>query len=70
MATTEGARGGLGSEAHLQLERLLGLRQQLRDERSVAVTPAVARALEVAEIELFLGLTYLGYTDSLFPHEG
>jgi hypothetical protein len=63
------AVAGLGADVDAQLERLVALRRQLREERAVAVSPAVARALELAEIELFLGLTSLGYSDELFPHE-
>lgn len=58
-----------GVNVDAQLRRLTALRGQLREERAVAVSPAVARALELAEIELFLGLTCLGYSNELFPHD-
>lgn len=69
MTTVETLENWPDADARAQLARLLDLRRQLAEERAVAVTPGVARACELAEIELFLGLTYLGYTDRLFPHE-
>lgn len=52
-----------------QLNRLLRLRRQLADERGRASSPAVARALEMADQYLFLGLGYFGYSERLFPEE-
>ncbi|MAT04708.1 MAG: hypothetical protein CL424_06665 [Acidimicrobiaceae bacterium] len=69
MTVTDETATSLGADVDAQLERLVALRGQLREERAAAVSPAVARALELAEIELFLGLTCLGYSDELFPHE-
>lgn len=69
MSVTNQTTAGFGADVDAQLRRLTALRAQLREERAVAVSPAVARALELAEIELFLGLTCLGYSDELFPHE-
>jgi hypothetical protein len=66
---TESASGGLGPEAARQRDRLVELRHQLQDERTSAVSPAVERALEMADMHLFLGLLYLGYTGELFPEE-
>jgi hypothetical protein len=60
---------GLGDDADGQRARLRGLREQLLAERAAAVSPAVERALEQADVYLFLGLTYLGETDELFPGE-
>ncbi len=53
----------------LQLQRLLELREAMLEERSVAASPAVARALQMADYYLFLGLGYFGYTDRLFPEQ-
>lgn len=53
----------------LQLERLLELREAMREERAVAASPAIARALQMADYYLFLGLGYLGYTERLFPEQ-
>jgi len=58
---------GLGLDAERQRARLAELHLQLRAERAEAVSPAVERALEMAEMLLFMGLSYLGYTDQLFP---
>jgi hypothetical protein len=52
-----------------QLDRLLTLRQQLLHERECAPSPAVARALTVADNYLFIALGYVGYTDHLFPEQ-
>lgn len=52
-----------------QLTRLLALREQLLAEREQAMSPAVDRALEMADYYLFLGLTYFGYTERLFPEQ-
>lgn len=52
-----------------QLDRLLELREAMLEERSTAASPAVARALQMADYYLFLGLGYLGYTERLFPEQ-
>lgn len=59
----------LDGEAEQQRERLVELRRQLLAERAAAVSPAISRALEMADIYLFLGLSCLGHTDELFPGE-
>jgi hypothetical protein len=53
----------------LQLQRLLELREAMLEERAVAASPAIARALQMADYYLFLGLGYLGYTERLFPEQ-
>lgn len=58
---------GLGPAADAQRERLLALRRQLLTEHGTALSPAVARALEMADTYLFLALGYVGYTEELFP---
>jgi hypothetical protein len=57
-----------GSDAS-QLQRLLDLRECLLAEQGSAQSPAVARALQMADYYLFLGLTYFGYSDRLFPEQ-
>jgi hypothetical protein len=52
-----------------QLQRLLEMREMLRREREIASSPAVGRALQTADYYLFLGLTYFGYTERLFPEQ-
>ena len=52
-----------------QLRRLLELRDALLRERAAAASPAVARALQMADYYLFLGLTYFGYSEKLFPEQ-
>jgi hypothetical protein len=52
-----------------QLQRLLDLRDQLLGEQTAAASPAVARALQMADYYLFVALTYFGYTDKLFPEQ-
>lgn len=59
----------LDDAAEQQRLRLVELRRQLRSERSAAVSPAIDRALELADIYIFLGLSCLGHTDELFPGE-
>lgn len=66
-ATEPGA--DLGADIEEVRVRLLRLRADLVRERSAAPSPAVARALEVAETYLYLGLGYLGHCDDLFPEE-
>jgi hypothetical protein len=60
----------MDEQAVAQLERLGGLREQLRREMRDAATPAVARALETADYYLLIGLSYLGHTEYLFPEQG
>lgn len=64
------ATGGLGEDVDRQRDRLLALRGQLLRERQLAISPAVGRALEMAEMYLFLGLGYVGYTEELLPGPG
>lgn len=52
-----------------QLARLLELRAHLQQERALAASPAVARALQLADQALFVGLTYFGYSEQLFPEQ-
>ena len=59
----------LGDEVEAQRERIADLRERLLAEQSGAVSPAVARALEMADAYVFLALGYLGHTDELFPGE-
>jgi hypothetical protein len=59
----------LGDELDGRRQELLALRAQLGAARRAAPTPAVARALEMADTYVFLGLTYLGHTDTLFPEQ-
>lgn len=51
------------------LQSLIGIREALSRARSEAPSPAVGRALQMADYYLFLALTYLGYTERLFPEE-
>lgn len=51
------------------LDRLLALRRGLLAEECSATSPAVSRALEMADVYLFLAISYHGYTDNLFPEE-
>ncbi|CAJ61751.1 hypothetical protein FRAAL3107 [Frankia alni ACN14a] len=41
----------------------------LAREREGALSPAIERALETAQMYLFLALGYVGHTDELFPDE-
>jgi hypothetical protein len=59
----------LNTDQKAQLERLLALREELGDEHQRAMSPAVERALELADIYLFLALGYFGYTERLLPEE-
>ncbi|QSE87426.1 hypothetical protein JWS13_01990 (plasmid) [Rhodococcus pseudokoreensis] len=52
-----------------QLERLLEVRRALQRERATASSPAVGRALQMADYYLFLGLSYFGYSEKLFPEQ-
>lgn len=70
MTNVEVGRSDLPAGADVeQLERLLELRATLLREREASVSPAVARALQMADYYLFLGLTYFGYSDRLFPEQ-
>ena len=66
-ASDSGSALIVGDQA--QLDRLLALREQLTAEREGAMSPGVARALEMADYYLFLGLGYFGYADRLFPEQ-
>lgn len=57
------------AEGEDTLRRLVALRASLTEERHLAPTPAVARALEMTDYYLFLALTYVGYHDTLYPEE-
>ncbi|MCW2722465.1 MAG: hypothetical protein QOG20_5897 [Pseudonocardiales bacterium] len=59
----------LGEEVEAQRERIVALRDRLLAEQDGAASPAVARALEMADAYVFLALGYLGHTDELFPGE-
>ena len=59
----------LSADEAAQMDRLIELRRRLHEEKSSAMSPAVARALEMADYQLFLGLTYFGFTERLFPEE-
>jgi hypothetical protein len=64
-----GSGPGLGAEVDAQCARLLELRARLVRERQAALSPAIARALQMAEMYLFLSLGYVGYTGELSPDE-
>lgn len=68
MTTTETVPS-LGADADAQRDRLVELRAHLARERDAALSPAVDRALEMADAYLFLALGYVGHTDELFPGE-
>lgn len=51
------------------LDELLETRRQLLVCLSKSPSPAVERALETADVYVFLALTYLGFTDELYPEE-
>lgn len=51
------------------LAHLLALRRSLLAERHAAPSPGVSRALEMADMYLFLAISYLGHTDQLYPEE-
>jgi hypothetical protein len=53
-----------------QLERLLIIRAQVGRERELSATPALERALQMADYALCLALGYFGYPDQLFPEQG
>jgi hypothetical protein len=59
----------LNAEQAEQLDRLLTLRTALLAERDTAMSPAVARALELADVYLFLALGYYGYSERLLPEQ-
>ncbi|WP_163551694.1 hypothetical protein [Candidatus Frankia alpina] len=60
---------GLGADVERQRARLLALHALLAREREGALSPAIERALETAQMYLFLALGYVGHTDELFPDE-
>ena len=71
--TASGATAGpelLTPAQREQLDRLLAVRTSLLAERDTAMSPAVARALELADVYLFLALGYYGYTERLLPEQG
>lgn len=57
------------TETAIGLDELLETRRQLLACLSAAPSPAVERALETADGYVFLALTYLGYTEELYPEE-
>lgn len=67
--STDSAAGPLGAEAEAQRQRLLELRAAIARERSAAISPGIARALDLADQYLYLGLGYVGHSDDLFPEE-
>lgn len=66
---TRRSASSLGDVVDTQRERLIALRGQMLAEQADAVSPAVARALEMADAYVFLALGYLGHVDELFPGE-
>lgn len=56
-----------GSER--ELGELLAVRRALLQARANASSPAVDRALEMADTYLFLGISYLGYAEEIYPEE-
>ncbi|WP_261568162.1 hypothetical protein [Frankia gtarii] len=64
-----GVGSGLGVDVERQRARLLALHAHLAQEREAALSPAIERALETAQMYLFLALGYVGHTDELFPDE-
>lgn len=68
MTTTETVPS-LGAGADAQRERLVELRAHLARERAAAISPAVDRALEMADAYLFLALGYVGHVEEMFPGE-
>ncbi|EIV91561.1 hypothetical protein [Frankia sp. QA3] len=64
-----GAGSGLGADVERQRARLLAVHAHLAREREAALSPAIERALETAQMYLFLALGYVGHTDALFPDE-
>lgn len=67
--TTSETVPSLGGEADAQRERLVELRAHLARERAAAISPAVDRALEMADAYLFLALGYVGHVEEMFPGE-
>jgi hypothetical protein len=70
MSTPEPAPLSVVAGTTEPLTRLLALRRTLLAEEEAAPSPAVARALEMADMYLFLAISYLGYSEQLFPEEG
>jgi hypothetical protein len=52
-----------------QREELVRIYNSLRAVRADALTPAIARYVELSETYLFLALTSVGYTTELFPSQ-
>lgn len=69
MNETNETRGWPPPDIVEQRDRLVALREALVRERAQAMSPAVERALGLADIYLFLALSYFGFTDRLFPEE-
>jgi hypothetical protein len=67
MTTLQDSSGSLGDAVEQQRGKLLELHSALAALRGEALTPAIDRALELAELHLFLALTYVGHTGELFP---
>jgi hypothetical protein len=67
--TDRDATADLLPEAAGERIRLLAIRESLRTARHAAPTPAVSYALRGAEQQVFLALSYLGFTDELTPDE-
>ena len=61
--------GLLNPADEAQLQRLLDIREQLRQEKRQAMSPGVERALHVADVYLFLALGYYGYSTRLLPEQ-
>jgi hypothetical protein len=64
-----GVGTGLGDDVERQRARLLAVHDDLARERAAALSPAIERALQTAQMYLFLALGYVGHTDELFPDE-
>jgi hypothetical protein len=59
----------LSADQEAQLNRLVSLRDQLRSEQAQAMTPAVARFLELPTSTSSSPLPTSAITDQLFPEE-
>ncbi len=69
LGSGSGSGSGLGADVERQRARLLAVHADLAREREAALSPAIERALETAQMYLFLALGYVGHTDALFPDE-
>ncbi len=69
MTTLDGSVRSIVPGVEDALARLLKLRRALLSEIENAPSPAVACTLEIADVYLFLGLSYLGYAEELYPEE-